>query len=78
MSRRGPGRLKIIRTGKPGALRKRHNIITEVEEAYSVEALDRVNKEEALEGPDTEEWINEVIEEFEVHGKRNLGNHRLP
>ena len=63
-TRRGPGRPKTIRTGKPGRPRKSHNCITEVEEANSVEALDPVNIEEALEGPDNEEWTNAIIEEF--------------
>ena len=55
-AKRGPGRSKIIRTGKPGRPRKSPNIrISNIEEPNSVEILDPKSLYEALEGPDADE-----------------------
>ena len=61
-TKRGPGRPKIIRRGKPGRPRKSPNlVITNIEvleEANSVEVLDPRRLDEALEGPDADEWTD--------------------
>ena len=70
-TRKGPGRPKIIRTGKPGRPRKSPNVNTSnikvPEEANSVEVLDPGRPDEALEGPDGEEWTDAIVEELKTH-----------
>lgn len=70
-TKRGPGRPKIIRTGRPGRPRKSSNVmisnIEVSEEDNSVEVLDPRSLDEALEGPDAEEWTDAITAEIKAH-----------
>ena len=72
--KKGPGRPKMVKTGKAGRPRKEWNMIPvkpleiiKEEMANLAEAPDPATLEEALSGPYADDWSAAVLDEFLAH-----------
>ena len=81
--RKGPGRPRVIRNGRPGRPRMEPNMVAVEAEAVDIQqeaeavniqqeanfthAVDPVNLKDAMEGPDLNEWTEAVVEEYKAH-----------
>ncbi|GBM61156.1 hypothetical protein AVEN_102463-1 [Araneus ventricosus] len=63
-ARRARGRPTKIFTGKPGRPRKQYNIKEEIEEAQIALEDDVPSLKEALNGPNSEEWLEAMQTEY--------------
>lgn len=63
-SRRGPGRPRLLRTGLRGRPRKNYNTVSFAEEIEETAHLAEIPPEEALSGPDREDWIKAMAYEW--------------